>query len=155
VELAEYVKYYGQLAFGANIAFILESAAYDLCGLLEYAYENDADSHDALLEIFLDVDREPDEEEQGQEASLRGVRKAQVKLATYYLAKGAEGYARRVYEDMRSEKGQRLLSIREELEAVMSAEYWEVSDRGINFEWLSPERRAMLPRFFGWFEGAP
>jgi hypothetical protein len=151
VHIAEHMKFYGQLAFGANIAFILESAAYDLCGLLEFAYRNKAESHDALLEIFLDVDREPDDEEHAQEASLRGVRKAQIKLGTYYLAQGAMAQARRVHEDMSKENPTRMQSILEELEAVHDAEYWEVSDRGINFEWLSPERREQLPRFYSWF----
>ena len=43
-------------------------------------------------------------------------------------------------------------SIRRELEAVKTAEFWEVSDRGINFEYLPPERRVALDTFFGWFE---
>ena len=38
-----------------------------------------------------------------------------------------------------------------ELERVETQEYWEVSDRGINFEWLPPDRRATLETFFGWF----
>jgi hypothetical protein len=46
----------------------------------------------------------------------------------------------------------RMQSILEELEAVHDAEYWEVSDRGINFEWLSPERRQQLPLFYSWFD---
>lgn len=152
VHIAEHMKFYGLLAFGANIAFILESAAYDLCGLLEFAFINDAESHDALLEIFLDVDREPDDEEHAQEASLRGVRKAQIKLGTYYLSHGAFGYARRVHRDMSEESSVRMQSILEELEGVHDAEYWEVSDRGINFEWLAPERREQLPLFYSWFD---
>jgi hypothetical protein len=152
VQLAEHMKFYGQLAFGANIAFILESAAFDLCGLLEFAFHKGADSHDALLEIFLEVDREPDEEEHAQEDSLRGVRKAQIKLATYYLTRNAVRYARTVHADMLKETSVRMQSILEELEAVHDAEYWEVSDRGINFEWLSPERRKQLPLFYSWFD---
>ena len=47
----------------------------------------------------------------------------------------------------------RLQQIRGELEAVTSAEFWEVSDRGINFEYLEPERRAQIATFFSWFDG--
>ncbi len=96
------------------------------------------------------MDREP-EGHKSQEASLRGVRKAQTKLATFYLVAGDERSARRIFEDMRHEAPERLRSIRSELERVEEAEYWEVSDRGINFEWLEPERRAQLETFFGWF----
>ena len=57
-----------------------------------------------------------------QEQSLRGVRKAQIKLATYYLVADAQKYARRIYEDMRSEKQERLNSIRSELLAIVDPE---------------------------------
>lgn len=151
VELAGYIKFYGQLAFGSNLAFLLETAAYDLCMLLEHAHAARSEVRDRLLAVFLDVDREP-EGGKSQEASLRGVRKAQIKLATFFLAEGDQPPARRIFEDMRAEKPERLRSIRAELERVEEAEYWEVSDRGINFEWLPPERRRQLDTFFGWFE---
>ncbi|MBT3217690.1 MAG: DUF2254 domain-containing protein [Proteobacteria bacterium] len=151
VEVAEYLKFYGQLAFSAKIPFILESAAYDLCGLLEIAHQQSAPSHDRLLEVFLDVDREP-LGEATQEASLRGVRKAQIKLATHYLARGSQHYAQRIFDDMRDEQPVRLQSILAELQAVKEAEFWEVSDRGINFEYLPPEQRRELDTFFGWFK---
>lgn len=152
LELGERIKYYGQLAFQMQVGFILETAAYDLCALLEVASERGAPCHDALLAIFLELDREPDGGK-AQETGLRGVRKAQVKLATYYLARGREPLARRIHEDMRRENVERLRGIRKELEGVTNSEFWEVSDRGINFDWLPEERRAHLGTFFSWFEG--
>jgi len=59
---------------------------------------------------------------------------------------------RRIHADMAKEPHARMISIREELEAIVEPEYWEVSDRGINFDYLSPERRAQLAVFFDWFE---
>jgi hypothetical protein len=38
VEIARYFKYYGQLAFNADLGFILETSAYDLCTLNEIAF---------------------------------------------------------------------------------------------------------------------
>ena len=148
--LERWRKFYGQLAFTMQLAFLLETAAFDLCMLLEAAHARGAGCHDRLLGVFLELDREP-EGDRTQEASLRGVRKAQVRLATCYLAANDEPHARRIWEDMRSEQPERLRSIRAELERVEAQEYWEVSDRGINFEWLPPARRATLERFFGWF----
>jgi hypothetical protein len=148
IELAERMRFYGQLAFGAQLGFVLESAAYDLCQLLELAHATRAPEHDRLLAIFLELDREP--EARSMEASLRGVRKAQIKLATYYLSKGEEKLARRICHDMRGEPPARLASIKAELQSVIDAEFWEVSDRGINFEWLAPERRAHLETFYRW-----
>jgi hypothetical protein len=148
VEVATYMKFYGQLAFSSNLAFLLETVAFDLSMLLEAAHAGNAGCHDELLSVFLDVDREP-EGNRTQEASLRGVRKAQIRLATWYLAAGDDGRADRIAKDMAGEPKDRLRSIRGELERVTDQEYWEVSDRGVNFEWLPPERRAQLPAFFG------
>ncbi len=155
IELAEYFKFYGQLSFQRDLAFILETAAYDMCTLLEKALERKMSFHDEILDIFLQLDREPDQATATQqEASLRGVRKAQVKLATYYLVHNEEARARRIFEDMRTESPDRLASIREELSLITEPEYWEVSDRGINFDWLPPEQRAQLDVFFDWFKAA-
>ena len=150
LDAARRFQYYGQLGFSTGLAFVLETAAYDLCTLNELAYKLDAGCRDELLEIFLDVDKEA-EEGHDLEASLRGVRKAQIKLATYYLIHGADDLARSIYKDMRDELPSRLTSIREELDSITSESFWEVSDRGVNFDYLDPERRATLDTFFGWF----
>jgi hypothetical protein len=153
VEIGQRCKFYGQLAFRMKLPFILETTAYDLCTLLEKAHATHAPAHDPLLLIFLDVDRAP--EDQASEASLRGVRKAQTKLATWYLLHGDEKNARRIHDDMRHEPPTRLRSIRAELLGVQEAEFWEVSDRGGNFDYLPPERRVLLETFFGWFDLDP
>lgn len=150
LEVASHIKGYGQLGFRTNLPFLLETAAYDLCTLLEHVHAAGADEHDALLAIFLDVDREPDGTAV-QEAALRGVRKAQIKLATWYLLHEQPEQARRIHRDMQHETPARLLSIRREIERTTEEEYWEISDRGANFDYLPPERRAFLAEFFGWF----
>jgi hypothetical protein len=149
VEVARYFKYYGQTAFAMHIGFITEVCAYDLGTLCELAFERQASCHDALLATLLEVDRDPESE--AEEQSLRGVRKAQVKLATVYLVRGAEPQARRVFEDMKDERPERLRSIRDELAAVESKEFWEIVDRGTNFDYLDGARRDKLREFFAWF----
>ena len=52
---------------------------------------------------------------------------------------------------MKEEPLDRMLSIKEELFDIKIAEYWEVSDRGQNFDYLVPERRVHLEQFFSWF----
>ena len=149
VEIARYFKYYGLVSFNSKLPFILETVAYDLCALNEMAFDRGSPAAPELLRIFLQVDKESETEV--QEASLRGVRKAQVKLATHYLVKGAHAEAREVYRDMERERRERLASIRDELLGVESSEFWEISDRGVNFDYLPPERKKTLHEFFGWF----
>jgi len=149
VEIARHFKYYGQLAFHMDLGFVLETAAYDLCALNERAFDLRAPQRAELLRIFLQVDKEG--EGASREASLRGVRKAQVRLATWYLLHGDEAAAREVFHDMRDEKPARLASIRDEMLSVTSADFWEVTDRGTNFDYIPPERKRRLVEFFLWF----
>lgn len=149
LEIARHFKYYAQTAHAMGLAFLTETVAFDLCVVNERAYDLHAPARDELLQLFLEVDKEAELDQ--QEPSLRGVRKAQVKLATYYLQKGEEGLARKIYRDMRDERPDRLRSIRAELLAVTSNEFWEINDRGAVFEYIEPERRQLIHRFFEWF----
>lgn len=149
VEIAGYFKYYAQTAHAMGLAFVTETVAFDLCVVNELAYDLRTPARDELLRLFLEVDKEAELDQ--QEPSLRGVRKAQVKLATYYLQKGEEALARKIYRDMRDERPDRLRSIRKELLDVTTNEFWEINDRGAVFEYIDPERRQLIHRFFEWF----
>jgi hypothetical protein len=149
VEIAGHFKYYARLAHGIGLGFVTETAAYDLCALCEAASEAGAECHDRLLAVFLEIDKEP--ETQAEERALRGVRKAQAKLASYYLLHDQQARARKIYEDMAHESPERLRSIRDELLSITSKDFWEVVDRGTNFDYLSDERKAKLRQFFADF----
>ncbi len=149
IEVAQHFKYYGQTANSGGLAFINETAAYDLCTLCELAHAASFPLERELLAILLEVDKVPETE--AQEISLRGVRKAQIKLATFYLVKGADELARLIWRDMEHERSERLESIRVEMLAVKDKHFWEVIDRGHNFDYLDPARRAKLETFYSWF----
>jgi hypothetical protein len=146
LEIGRCLAYYGQTAHKADLGFVTETAAHDLAVLCERAFIHDVACHDTLLGIFLEVDKEA--ENQSQEQTLRGVRKAQVRLATFYMTKNAPAHADRIGADMRGEKPERLASIRAELGAVAEREFWEVTDRGVNFDYLDPARKEKLDEFF-------
>jgi len=146
LEIGRCVAYYGQIAHKADLGFVTETAAHDLAVLCERAYIHDIACHDTLLGIFLEVDKEA--ENHGQEQTLRGVRKAQVKLATFYLSQNALPHADRICADMRGEKPERMASIRAELVSVNEKQFWEVTDRGVNFDYLDPSRKEKLDEFF-------
>lgn len=149
LEIARHFKYYAQTAQGTGLSFLTETVAFDLCVLNELAYDLRTGARDELLRIFLEVDKEAEAEQ--QESSLRGVRKAQVKLATYYLQRSETALARKIFRDMRDERPDRLRSIRAEMLAITSNEFWEINDRGGVFEYIEPDRRQYIHRFFEWF----
>jgi hypothetical protein len=146
LKIAHHFAYYGQVARGAGMGFVTETSAHDLGTLCEHAFELASPAHDTMLGIFLEVDREADSKT--DDKALRGVRKAQVKLATYYLVHGADGYAQRISDDMRSESPERLSSIRAEMLRIHAKDFWEVTDRGVNFDYLDDSRREKLDLFF-------
>jgi hypothetical protein len=154
-EIMGHFKYYGLLSFNRKISFILETAAYDICSLMQKVHEHHLPNERELLRIFLQVDQEYEGEEKPYEESLRGVRKAQIKLATFYLANDSEPLAREIFEDMADESKQRLVSIKQELHAVTQRYFWEIIDRGVNLDYLPEEHRPHLDTFFSWFEGMP
>jgi hypothetical protein len=154
-EVAFYLKYYGQLAHSMDLGFVTETVAYDLAALCEHAFTDHQPAHDAVLARLLELDKEAESVE--QEHTLRGVRKAQAKLASFYLSAvgdlktEGEAKARQIYEDMREERPERLRSIRDELLKIESKDFWEVIDRGTNFDYLDGARKAQLKVFFSWF----
>jgi hypothetical protein len=148
-EVAFYFKYYGQIAHGMDLGFLTETVAYDIAALCEHAFAQKSPAHDRVLKVLLELDKEA--ESQSQEKMLRGVRKAQAKLASFYLGAKAEAPARRIFEDMRDERPERLRSIRDELLRIEAKDFWEVIDRGTNFDYIDAARKEQLKIFFSWF----
>jgi hypothetical protein len=146
---AGYLKYYAQVSYDLKLSFVTETIAYDVGALCQLAHELGlAKEEDAILAIFLELDRpSPD-----HELALKGVRKAQVKLAAYYLLVDADEKARRIHADMAGEPAGRVRAIRSELERVETKDFWEIIDRGRNFEFMPPAQKEAMARFFSWFE---
>ncbi|HUG98154.1 MAG TPA: hypothetical protein VMQ83_03165 [Gammaproteobacteria bacterium] len=151
LEAVEHLKYYGGVAAEQDLHFITETVAYDLAALSEYAHRNGFRAEDQVLTQLLDLDGPA--RNRPQELALRGIRKAQVKLATYYLSVGAEAQARTIASDMAGESPEMLRSICDELGQAASPHFWEIVDRGRNFEYLPPTQRPQLPAFLNLLDG--
>lgn len=153
-EGVRHMKYYGLICFEMDLSFVTETVAYDLGALAQLANELKSPAETKILEEFLELDRPPFV--RGEERALIGVRKAQVKLAAYYLSTDQMDRARAIAHDMRDEPVERLRTIRRQLEAIDNKDFWEIIDRGRNFEYMPPHQRAHLKGFFDWFDlGGP
>lgn len=136
IEVADRLCFYGRLASSKGLPFLLEVAAYDLAQLIEAA----ADDHtlrDTLLEQLLTLDHEGKEH-------VHGTYRAQMQLATFFLWRDEDEPARRIARNLKGVGGRLLAATRDELEREVSPSYWEINDRGSNFAYLPPERRARL-----------
>ena len=139
--------YYGRTSYDLQLGFVTETVAYDVGALCELAHQL-GQRDGAMLTAFLELDQPL--RARRQESALVGIRKAQVKLACYYLEAGAADRAARIADDLRAEPPERLQTIREQLERVDSKDFWEIIDRGRNFEFMpEPQRRQMAAFFAG------
>jgi hypothetical protein len=147
LEGVRHMIYYGRTSYDMQLGFVTETVAYDVSALCELAHAQDRDGLDArILAMFLELDQPL--RLKRQESGLQGIRKAQIKLACYYLTANADDRAIKIAEDMIGEDRARLRSIREQLSRVESKEFWEIIDRGRNFEYMPPRQKEQMERFF-------
>jgi hypothetical protein len=145
--------YYGRTSYDMQLGFVTETVAYDVSALCEFAHGQHGDLDDEMLAMFLDLDQPL--RLKRQESGLQGIRKAQIKLACYYLAAGIDDRAVRIAADMVGEDRDRLRSIREQLTRVESKKYWEIIDRGRNFDYMPPRQKEQMERFFALLDAVP
>jgi hypothetical protein len=148
IEGVRHMIYYGRTSYDMQLGFVTETVAYDVGALCEFAHAQDSKKalDERMLAMFLELDQPL--RLKRQEAGLQGIRKAQIKLACYYLAAGAEDRAKRIAADMAGEDRERLSTIREQLARVESKEFWEIIDRGRNFEYMPPRQKDQMDKFF-------
>jgi hypothetical protein len=150
LEGVRHMIYYGRTSYDMQLGFVTETVAYDVSALCEFAHARTSGSptelDDKMLAMFLELDQPL--RVKRQESGLQGIRKAQIKLACYYLEVGAEDRAKKIALDMAGEDRDRLAAIRDQLSRVESKEFWEIIDRGRNFEYMPPRQRAQMDRFF-------
>ena len=144
MQIAGYLKYYGNLGYEAGMPFLLETAAHDLVELIETDLVDSGALTDSLLTLLLDLDREIRDE--SQEKTLLGVRRSQMQLGALFLARGEQERADRVVADLAMEEPNRIAQLLRLLDEAQDPEYWEFTARGVNFAYVEPERREQLPK---------
>ena len=103
-----------------------------------------------MLGDFLKIGDEPELRE--IPFAHQGVRKAHVILAAYLMDQGKAPKAlRHIQESLLHEKPEWLEDVRKALLNVTKKKFWEITDRGVNFEYTDPTEKKALEEFFGWF----
>lgn len=147
--LARQMSYYGTIALDMDLPFVTETIAYDLGTLCQRAAQIKFSGEGRLLGIL--VGQEP--LASSAKPVPLGVLMAQAKLAAYYLFEQQPERAAVIRDHLRGEPVARLGTVRDGLLRAEHEEYWEIVDRGQRvFEYLPPEHRDCLRRFFAWLE---
>ncbi len=145
-KIAFYFKFYGQTAQNYNIPLILITVCFDLASILKRAYHLKSSSLDKLLKTFLEVDDNPST--RANEFDLRSVRKAQISLASFMLAHKEYNLLQQIIDDLSIEPKERMEAILNEIMAVSSKKFWEITDRGVDFFYLDDQEKQLVKTLF-------
>lgn len=146
-EGVSFLRYYGHIAFDADLPAVTETVAFDVAKLCQHAHATGLSGQKRILRQLLDLDEEGPVGSKRQQRSLRGVRCAQMKLALYYLAAGEEAKARIIAADMRDMGEKQLRDVRDELSQAPPPHSWEAVDRGRTLHYLTHGERSQLDAF--------
>lgn len=144
--VVEHLVYYGRTANDLGLPFVTVTCAHDVRVICQEIYADHSSEVDELLKLFLTLDQPS--EHKSEEVALIGVRKAQSILGGFFLQQGNEVLADLIRKDMRHENAGRLTAIRDEILAVKERKFWEITDRGHNFDYVGDELRPHLMTFF-------
>ncbi len=153
LEGVRHMIYYGRTSFEMQLGFVTEIVAYDVGAVCEFAHTLDPEGADGkMLEMFLELDQPL--RTKTKETSLQGIRKAQMKLACYYLVAGATSRAKQIADDMAGEDREKLELIGDQLMKVETKEFWEIIDRGRNFDYMPKNQKDQLEKFLAMLPAA-
>lgn len=140
-EIAYYFQFYGQLARANGLNFIVEVVAHDLGALVQHAWEKGVSNRQKLLERFMCYDAEV-------AAPLSGVKKAQAKLASYFLLAGDPEPAELIRGTFAPLPPTFIHRIADDMLHVRREKYWEVNERRVNLDYVPDRQREKLGAFF-------
>ncbi len=146
LEVASYLKDYGQLAHKMGFSFLLDAAAYDVLQLIEKAVNLQSGAIDGLIECLVQLDLEIKED--NDEETQLGVRRAQIQAAVLFMELKQDARVEIIVNDLKDERKDRLERIRRGLLTDEREQYWELMDRGANFAYMKPSRRIHLKPLF-------
>jgi hypothetical protein len=140
LEIAFYFAYYGRIARESRLSFVAEAVAHDIGRLVRRAWEAASPNRQQLLDRFLDFDGDA-------QPPLIGAKKAHAILASYFLQVGQAEPAALIRKRLSALSPDLLARLRRELPRVRREKYWEVNERRMNMEYVTPEQREILTRF--------
>lgn len=154
-EIVGFINYYGQQAMRAGLPLMKVAATMDVCTTLREGYELNIEPMDNMLHEFLQVGESP--ELHDIPFAHQGVRKAHIILAAYLMAEGkAPEHLERIQASLKLESPAWLENIKNALLNVTKKKFWEITDRGGgNFEFIEPEMKEALSRFYDQYMTRP
>lgn len=122
-----------------GLPFIYELVSYELSELTERAYERKAAPARELLDAVLAFD--------GAAQSV-GLVKSRAILAAYFLECGLTQELELVEASLRGVTPAVIEKAKHGILSVQDRVFWELNDRGLNFDFVEPQRRTRVTEVF-------
>lgn len=148
-KIAFYFKYYAQQSLQNGLWFACTTTCYDLGLLLQQAFNKKARCFGQLLVTMLQFDNCFEDSKDVNLIALDGARKALLVLAAYLQSKGDTIFVQQIAKFLKNKEPQaRLVALKNQLLEVQDPRFWEITDRGVNFEYISDAQKESLQTFY-------
>ncbi len=137
--LVRHLRFYADFARAQGLPFVYDLVSYELGELAQRAYERKAAPARELLDAMLAF--------VGAEQSV-GLVKSRAILAAYFLEAGLTQELEAVAASLRDTAPEHLEKARCGILSVQDKVFWELNDRGLNFDFVEPQRRARVAEVF-------
>jgi Predicted membrane protein (DUF2254) len=137
--LVRHLRFYAEYARVQGLPFIYELVSYELGELTERAFERKVAPARELLDAMLAFG--------GVEQSA-GLVKSRAILAGYFLERGLTQELERVEASLRNVTPAVLEKAKSGILSVQDRMFWELNDRGLNFDFVEPQRRTRVAEVF-------
>lgn len=152
LEIADRLSYYGDAASSGPLLWMSAAAAHDLRILAENSRRRGADAA-VTARIVEDLLETLQRAEAKQSPALPQLYKTVAALGSFFLAHGEQSLAQQLRLRLDRLPAATLQQVGRELTACADPVFWEVTDRVVNFDYVEPDVRAVLPRFLERVEG--
>lgn len=131
--IAFFLDYYSHQAVRMGLVFVPNLLSYDVADLTILAFQTDCSCKHRLLEVYCDFDRVQIMRESP------GVIKSHIKLATALNFMGFTDEKDQLCDALCHIRIELIKNAFEEIESVVSPDYWEITDRSKHLDYIPPE----------------
>jgi len=134
--MVHHLCFYAEFARAqSGMNFTYERVSYELAELAERAHLRGVAAAAVLLDALLSLE--------GVEHST-GLVKSRAFLAGYFRERGTTAELDRIVESLRTVPRETLGRARREIVSVQDRAFWELNERGVDFDYLEPTRREQV-----------
>jgi hypothetical protein len=144
--VARRIGYYGEAALTSGLVWMAVAAAQDLRSLAEASNRSHV-ARDTVRQIQQELIDLVLNAEARQSPATEMLRKAVLALGSFHLHQREEELARHLASALAQVEPRTLAALVEELRAVTEPQFWELTERVVNFDYVEEGPRARLPDF--------